>query len=195
MQFNTGDLLVKRSLKPNLLSLSIRAAVGSDHEHDELIRVTKTLDTFCGLATIPHFHYIPLQDRIDQYNRKEIAFAVYRWTYFCAPGHSDSDFYKTWKVCVGASLDTMSELKIPYDKYEVLAIGRNVIRSKIPLLGGIIKQKEHRVYCTESCQVAYNVAGTYPFRPLGYQPYVAPVHVERLIKMGAFTLIADFGFH
>ena len=190
---NTGDLLMLGYKDPDFFGRRILQATGAVHIHDELLVRGRDGVLYCAYAHAPYFELIPFQHRLDQLSAGKVMFAVVRWAKFADPDHADCPYYRAWRGQVSASLKTMAELKIPYDTNTIVSMGRNFVREKVPLLKPIVKVVEHKVYCTESCRIAYKITEIDMFRTLPKQEYVSPIHTERAYMNGSFKLVEDFG--
>jgi len=190
-KLQTGDLLVLRHLKPGLVLRAIELMGGVTH-HDELLRLDGQ-EIKCLYARHPHTGYIPLRQRICEYDDGKIIFAVYRFHRFCGDDMQCTLQSQNFQRACGASLDTIDICQLPYDWTAVRGIAWNVLRRNLGLFRVLTKQSEHKVFCTELCSIATRIAGENPFEGIPKQDYEAPVHFERVIRAGTWKLVADFG--
>jgi hypothetical protein len=164
---------------------------GSVHEHDELTDVLEDGQIYLGNATVPHFIFTPLEDRIIAYERGDSVFAIYRLAMFMDPVMDVDAWYSRCKMRVSASLNTMDRLRIRYNLPEVLGMWFGWALRKLGM--AYRGQCEQRIYCTESCEVAWGVAGINLTDTIGPQEHIAPIHIERLVWNGTLRLVKDYG--
>jgi len=166
--------------------------------HNELVRVGRRGAEGAEVLYVhhPHAEYIPFSDRILQYASGDILMAAYRHRGLdVSAAHSQSIgvlavIEKT--AMIAGALDAMAALRLPYDWRGIVSFARNQVREWLRLRR-VIAQSEHRVWCSESCEIAYDIAGLDIIEGIPAQPLVAPIHVERTIRAGTYRLVADFG--
>jgi hypothetical protein len=88
----------------------------------------------------------------------------------------------------------MAALRLPYDVSGIVSFARNLLRNKLGLRS-VMRQHEHNVWCTETCDIAYFVAGLDLLDAIPPQPLPAPIHVERCVRAGTLRLVEDYGMH
>jgi len=195
-KFNTGDIVMSRyvwkdmSWKDRLLVRGILATTGAKHNHDEnMIRTSRGL--YVGNAHSPHYELTSFEDRLAEYGQKIRVCAVFRYTPFMKDTHGE--WYDAFQHRCNASILTTAYIGPGYDwqaldRILLQHIMMNWFRKKINL-----KNKEHRVYCTEGVVLQYKASCISLLKAIGKQPFPSPIHFERLWKLGKLTMIADFG--
>ena len=189
IHIKTGDLLLMEYVKPNFIQRTIADTCDSLTTHNETCVETRIGTIETGYAAPPHFVMIPYSYRVQQYEQGIIRFGVLRYKRF----NQESEWVERCRDIIRGSILTMARLKVPYDTRDVIAIGRNVIRSHIPWLKPLIPEMEGKVYCTASAQIAFEMAEINIFEALPRQRFCAPIHVERAYYAGDFQFVADFG--
>ena len=189
VHIKTGDIILMEYVDPNFIQRTIADTCKSLTTHNETCIETRigTLET--GYAAPPYFTMLPYSYRVQQFEQGIIRFGVLRYKRF----KEDSPWVEQSREIIRASALTMARLKVPYDTRDVIAIGRNVIRSHIPLLKPLVPKMEGKVYCTASCQIQYEMADINIFEALPRQRFCAPIHVERAYYAGDFFFVEDFG--
>jgi len=187
-----GDWGMLRKAKPNFFNRRTRQATGADHDHDEVLSEREGI-IVAGNARPPNFEIVALQRRRTEALAGLYGYRVYRLQTFSKPEDMLAPKYHIFQQRVSASIDTMSQLRIPYDWDGCISIYRNWIRSKIPFLPQLSTDKEWRVWCTQSGFIALAAAGQHPLDVLGEQPLPSPIHSERLVLAGVLVLIAEWG--
>jgi hypothetical protein len=166
--------------------------MGGVTHHNEMLR-RRDGKVLCLYARHPRTGYIDFERRLDQFHCREIIFAVYRFHRFCDDGDYRCDDPTSYRDKVGASLDTMDECLLKYDWTAIRSIGWNFLRSALGPVKTITKQSEHKVYCTESCEIATRLGGIKAFDGIPEQPCYAPIHFERVIRCDRWRLVRDYG--
>jgi hypothetical protein len=187
----TGDLVCLRHVKPGLYARAIELMGGVSH-HNELVRVGRRGAEGAEVLYVhhPHAEYIPFSDRILQYASGDILMAAYRHRGLDSEAGALATLERM--AMIGGALDAMAALRLPYDWRGIVSFARNQVREWLRLRR-VIAQSEHRVWCSESCEIAYDIAGLDIIEGIPAQPLVAPIHVERTIRAGTYRLVADFG--
>ena len=188
----TGDIVCLRYTKPNFVQRTI-ASFGSLSTHNELIVVKRNGIVETGYAAPPCFTMLPFEYRKDQWQHGEITFSVFRYARFNMDVHADGPWYDQAQRVIRASILTMAKLKIPYDLRDVIAIGRNAVRAHFPWLNPLVPKMEGKVYCSESCTIAFEMAGIDLLADLPRQRFPAPIHIEKAYYTGGLEIVADFG--
>jgi|GEM_PF-5232754 len=187
----TGDIIALRYSDPDIYMRAIEWATKGITHHDELIVETCGL-LFCADAKSPHMELIPLSDRLDQVASGKIKIAIMRPS---AVMKMQQDEYNLWQARVYGATLAMADMDVPYDWPSIFSQGWNAIASALPYkLGDRLKNSEHKIYCTESVDLAWTIGGKNPLREkLTPQKFLAPVHVERLWKSADLIVIRDYG--
>ena len=193
-KFKTTDLVMSRPMgkKCNWFSSGIMYTMSCNHSHDELMLVEPD-GLYLGNAHAPHYELTLFEERLREFEDGERVFAVFRWHKFMDEFHCESEYYRAFQDCAGASIRTLAYTKLGYDKKSIRRIALayvmlNVFRKKLHL-----KNTEHLIYCTEGCILVYLVNRINIMQSLGPQTFPAPVHMERLWVSGQWVLVEDFG--
>lgn len=175
---------------------------GSVHTHDEVVAV-KRGRLFKGNAHSPFFTLDPFEELMDEYTSGARVFAVFRWHEFL--DEPESEAFLQFQAIVTACAFLTALRKTPYDSGGITSHARNYLRAqlrhytglKLPMLA---KHVEYKVFCTENNFETYEVAEqivpglNFGLRKLiGRQPLVAPVHAEKLYRMGYLAPVVNFG--
>ncbi len=190
-EIKTGDVIALRYAKPGIPFRAIEWATGGLTHHNEMIVETQA-GLCCAYARSPHLGLIPLQDRLDEVKRGKIVMAVLRPTACLQMTPAE---YDLWRARAAGAILSLCDVKIPYDWSAIWAQAMNYIGSLLPIkLATHWKGNEHKVFCTESVDIAWTQAGHNPLREwLPPQQFFAPVHIERLWRNGALFGVQDFG--
>jgi len=183
MNAQTGDIVLLAPAKgtESFFQRAIQT-MGSISTHNELIYVDHEGDAWVGSAQTPHFKTIPLIERIADCKVGKSDMLICRWKEW--PLSDDiSPRYAEWQRSIEGKLLLLGEMKPQYDKTAIRTIVRNTFRH---LFGWrqILSQKEHQVYCTEVCEKITRLTGTFLFRSIPKQAFYAPIHVERILRIG-----------
>jgi hypothetical protein len=183
----TGDILVVRYLRPNWFNRATELMGGVSHHNELACEGRNGMQAL--FAHRPQCEMIPYALRVEQYERGELVFATYRHHRLDSRlGAAD------YGLSIAGSLRTMAALRLPYDVSGIVSFARNLLRNKLGLRS-VMRQHEHNVWCTETCDIAYFVAGLDLLDAIPPQPLPAPIHVERCVRAGTLRLVEDYGMH
>ena len=195
-----GDLVLYRRSKPDFVQRSIRKVTGSVVEHVEVVG-ERDAGLVLGNSHFPQYSLDDFRDRIDEYKAGGVSFVVIRMTDFELPRNEVK--HKIFRRDVTMALDLFAKVPPKYDTYSIAVIMGNITKTWIRdhtrwLFRGkeflSTRNKEHKVYCSELAEIIYAVCGHLDIlRGLGPQTHSAPVHLERQVRSGVFTVVADFG--
>ena len=106
--------------------------------------------------------------------------------------------YVKWREDIAVYLRTLALVKLPYDKKGVVSIFWNSVLNRIGYLRSTVFHAEWKVWCTESCMLAYDqLTGLPIYSKMCRQALPSPIHAERLVWSGDLVLVGgrDYGLH
>jgi len=196
VNLETGDWVMVRPAAGHARWWERGILLSAEHTHDELLVCPDKGEPYACDVRPGGATRIEFKDRLRQVEAGQIVMAVFRWHSYQVEPMVDSMAHREFQETIKTAVDIGIRLRLQYDWTAILNHARNFIRAKLRvkwLPPVLIGHKEWRVFCTEYCFIAYDLAGIDMNALTGNQPLPAPCHPERLVRNKMFTCIKDYG--